>query len=305
MTTAITCGAEITPLFILGTITLSGCKRHKISRSSQIPFEKDFPLEYFLRSDEIIFERINMERQRFLILDYPIPGDQVSKLLGRLTLDFKHPMDASEPADPSAITRPFLQPPIREKAARIFASAAHDHNLRIALEPFIDLPNGPTPGTETSLATALIETHRLRDHNKVFTRLIDKYPKEISDMMSYENARFGHVPDKLYMVIGYKCILDSHATEKVVFAVEYKMYSKSRLQLLFRRKKLPWGYVKNRTLDFAAGQAPGEDDEDSMGSDDHSDLEESEEEEMMDEELTEGGYICRLGLDEFYVPHRE
>ncbi|KAF2252126.1 hypothetical protein BU26DRAFT_561895 [Trematosphaeria pertusa] len=300
-----------------------------------------------------------MERRRFLILDYPIPGEEVDKLLGRLTIDFKHPMDASEPADPSSIAKDFLQPPIREKAARILASASQDRNLRIALEPFLGVSNGSNFSTEISLESSLIETHRLRDHNKVFARIMDKYSKDISEMMSYENARFGVAPDKLYMVIGYKCVVDptksvrvshgrtasasakvpigaaanaiapgslplgsslettseqrrtgnlnadSQVEGKVVFAVEYKMYKKSRVLSLFRRKKLPWGYMSDRVLSFAPGQAMGEDDdeEESVGSEEHS--EDSEEEDAMDKELAEGGYICRLGLDEFYVPHRE
>jgi hypothetical protein len=267
-------------------------------------------------------------------------------------------MDASEPRDPSPITNNFLQPPIREKAARIFATASQDHNLRVALEPFIDTSNRSSKSISTSLEGSLIETHRLRDHNKVFERIMAKYSTQIAEMMSYENARFGVVPERLYMVIGYKCILsptksvsvgsdktwsasdntavgmaasamapgtlpvdssiasaynrtkqtslitEGHIEGKVVFAVEYKMYKKSRVLSDFRRKKLPWGFVSDRVMEFAPGQAMGKDDEDSMGSDAER-SEESEEEDAMDAELTEGGYICRLGLDEFYVPHRE
>src|SRR5262245_22647111 len=109
-----------------------------------------------------------MERRRFLILDYPIPSEDVGALLGRLTVDFKHPMDASVPADPSSIAAPFLQPPIREEAAKIFASASKGRNLRVALETFISFSNGSDINAEISLESALIETHCLREHNKVF-----------------------------------------------------------------------------------------------------------------------------------------
>ncbi|KAF2248251.1 hypothetical protein BU26DRAFT_519977 [Trematosphaeria pertusa] len=147
-----------------------------------------------------------MERHRFLILRSPIAGQDLPKLLGRLTLDYTSPLDNSVPDDPTSFTKDHLRGVVEETAAEVWGTAQDGSKIQAALKPFGEVSISTDGEKSYSFDAAMIKTHQLRDHDAVFELIFEKHKKDINQLMDSIAPRLGILPEKVYMVIGYKSV---------------------------------------------------------------------------------------------------
>ncbi|KAM5346036.1 hypothetical protein ACJ41O_009041 [Fusarium nematophilum] len=154
-----------------------------------------------------------MERRRFLILRYPIHSQDLPRLLGKITLDYTSPLDNSVPDDPTSFTRGCVCGVLEETAVETWGSAEEGSLIHAALKPFTEVTYGSNYQKTYSMASSVIRTRTLQNHDKVFERIWEKHDKDILKLLGTTSSRLSALPEKMYIVIGYKTVMDATRTE--------------------------------------------------------------------------------------------
>ncbi|KAK3360667.1 hypothetical protein B0T25DRAFT_536116 [Lasiosphaeria hispida] len=152
-------------------------------------------------------------KRRFIILRRPIAGSDLPTLLGRITLDYTFPLDNSVPLDPTPYTRGCLLGVLTETAAETWGEAAEGSLIKTALKPFAEVTYGKSSEKIYNMNTSLIRTHSVQNHTVVFERIWEKHKEEIDKLIGNTSSRLGIMPDKIYMVTGYKTVFDATRTK--------------------------------------------------------------------------------------------
>lgn len=166
------------------------------------------------------------KKRRFIILRRPIAGADLSTLLGKITLDYTSPLDNSVPEDPTPYTRGCLLGDTTETAAEIWGSAADGTLLKAALKPFVEVTYGTDSEKIYTLDSALIRTHGIESHTRVFERIWQKHKDAIDELIDNATSRLRVIPDKIYMVTGYKAVFDATRTEATTTSKDFSVSGK-------------------------------------------------------------------------------
>lgn len=150
---------------------------------------------------------------RFVVLDYPVPAEDVSDVLGRFVVDYSSPLDRSAPAKLPGFTKEYIYDCGSDTNVSILLQSSSNEVLRGKLDQIFSLVSSRDTTRRRELSSECIKTYRVRDHDKLFDRIgsLPEIKKEVEALF----YRSGQRVSQIYMVVGVKTVQDATSkTEK-------------------------------------------------------------------------------------------
>ncbi|KAH7081988.1 hypothetical protein BKA63DRAFT_600249 [Paraphoma chrysanthemicola] len=150
---------------------------------------------------------------RFVVLDYPIPADNISDVLCRFVVDYSSPLARSAPAKLPAFTKDYTYDCGSDTNVSVLLQSSTNEIIRGKLDQVFSLAFSRDTTRRRELSSECIKTYRIRDHDKLFDQMgsLPEFKKEVEALF----YRPGQRVSQIYMVVGVKTVQDATSkTEK-------------------------------------------------------------------------------------------
>ncbi|EXA33896.1 hypothetical protein FOVG_15187 [Fusarium oxysporum f. sp. pisi HDV247] len=148
----------------------------------------------------------------FLILDYPLPGSEITRLLGRFVFDYNLPFNRSAPEDLPAFISDYMRQYNKQTSASVTIQSTKSSTIRAKLEKALSLTAAQNSSLQYDITTARIKTYRLHDQDRAFDALIaiPSVRQEVDALFRRPNQR----TRTIYIVVRIKTFLDAAVKSK-------------------------------------------------------------------------------------------